>query len=97
MSASQEEIWSVVVNVRMSCGAYVARCNGKTASATADAESAAARAAAKHFGTIDTKVRLKPVTHMTFFAVPAADAPSDYKSANDLVRERCEQVYGPKR
>lgn len=38
------------VTVRYSCGTYLARCNGKTASCTSGPESAASRAAAKAFG-----------------------------------------------
>lgn len=82
------------VTVRMLCGAYVARCKGKSASATSDAETAAARAAAKAFGTLDTRIRLKSVPPDNFWALPH-DA-DGYLSAPQIVRDRIARQYGPR-
>lgn len=87
---------AVQVHVREYGGAYIARCNGRTASATCGTITAAARAAARFFGCVDTRVRLNPVTNHTFLALREADAAGQagYSTPADLRRAEFERLYG---
>jgi hypothetical protein len=84
------------VTVRSTGGIYLARCGRKNASCTMDAVSAAARAAGKHFGVLDTKIHLLevggagPLT--TFRALPCAAL--GYATASELAEAHRVAMYG---
>jgi hypothetical protein len=85
----------ILVKVRMSCGAYVARAGKATASCTMDMHHAAASAAGKHFGVLRDRVYLKVQLALcgqaVYLALPATAPAEDlvgYKTALQISDER---------
>jgi hypothetical protein len=84
----------ILVTVRMTGGAYLARCIRAQASCTSDAETAAARAAGKSLRVLEPHVYLKPVSpgsERSFWALPATASAEDlvgYKTAHQIATEK---------
>jgi hypothetical protein len=86
-------VTSVMVKIRRHGDTYLARCVGKSASSTSAAESAAGRAAAKHFMMLPEHVRLHPNADGSFLALPEANAPKNWRSPEYLQQARMRAAY----
>jgi hypothetical protein len=86
---------SVLVKIRDYCGAYVARCAGKSASSTSSQEFAAAAAAAKHFKVLPRRIRLHPNADGSFLAMPESSAPIDWPHAGEIAQEKQARMLRP--
>lgn len=94
----------ILIKVRMTCGAYLARAGKVQASCTMDAFHAASRVGSKVFGLLDERVFLKPYhpgCDDLWLALPATAPAEDlvgYKTAHQISDERLAaqkaRVYG---
>jgi hypothetical protein len=84
---------ALLVTVRMTGGAWLARCHKGVASCTSDAYTAAARAAGKVLGVVESRVVLKPVdptSQHSYWALPITVPESErvgYKTASQILTD----------